>query len=121
MDTITHRRVSPDKAEAPKLKRNTVGARIAKLRYQLGLTQDDVAKVANRGRSAVAQWERDDCEPPLAIIVELAKILETTPQFLAFGTSADVAPRITTAPSRKDVVFTLSVDQVSLKKLCQDF
>lgn len=46
------------------MKRNTVGSRIQKLRYQLGLTQEDLAKVADRGRSAVAQWERDDCEPP---------------------------------------------------------
>lgn len=77
--------------EATKLHRDTVGSRIAKRRYQLGLTQDQIAALADRGRSAVAQWERDDCEPPLEILRKIADLLETTPQWLAFG-GGDDAP-----------------------------
>lgn len=96
MTTVTaKRRVAVEKADSGKLKRDTIGSRIQKLRYQLALTQDTISKATDRGRSAVAQWERDDCEPPLSIIEKLAEVLETTPQYLAFGITGDaqvVAP-----------------------------
>jgi transcriptional regulator with XRE-family HTH domain len=81
---------------------DSVGMRIKTARENLELTQDDLAKrlINNRNnknytRSTVAQWERNDSVPPLEVFDELAKELNTTSRFLAFGDRAQpqvVAP-----------------------------
>ena len=38
-----------------------------------------------RGRSIVCEWEKGRCEPSLATVEQLAKVLSVSPCWLAFG------------------------------------
>jgi transcriptional regulator with XRE-family HTH domain len=81
------RRGSP--REKLKLKPDTPGLRLARLRDAAKLTQQQVADRCDRGRSAIAQWERDDSQPDYDMCETLAEILDTTPQYIAFGVTAE--------------------------------
>ncbi len=70
----------------------TVGGRIRALREKESLTQQDIAKIMGMSRAGVAQWELNVTSVSIQKAVELAKLLHTTPQFLAFG--IDGQPKI---------------------------
>lgn len=65
--------------------RDTVGYRIKEARLNAGLSQQDLATRVDLGRSAVAQWERNESTPSVSLMQELGRILETPPEFLSFG------------------------------------
>lgn len=70
--------------------RKAVGQRIKRLREDSGLTQLKfseavMAKAGACSRQAVAQWERGAASPSNGMLVILAKLLKTTPSYLAFG------------------------------------
>lgn len=56
--------------------------RIAHARRMAGLTQDDVADHFKIRRASVAQWEGKRSKPSVDKIIELAKLLGTTPEWL---------------------------------------
>lgn len=89
---------------ARKLKTDTVGTRISNSRTMAGLTQMELSKIVGRGRSAVAQWERDDAEPPLELFRIMAKQFKTTAQYLAFGVTTE--PGVV-YPSPEELGYTL--------------
>ncbi len=68
----------------------SVGRRIAFARELAGMTQKDLAAAIDKSRPTIVQYEADKISPPLSMIVELARSLGTTPEFLAFG--IDLAP-----------------------------
>lgn len=70
----------------------TVGSRIREIREAKAMTQNDVAKMLGLSRAAIAQWEGDTTSPSIHTVAEVAKLLETSPQWLAFGIST--APQI---------------------------
>ena len=47
--------------------------------------QEDIAERLNLSRAAIAQWERGQTIPQPHVIVEVAKYLKVTPEWLAFG------------------------------------
>ena len=49
------------------------------------LTQNEVAAHIGISRAAIAQWERGQTVPQPHIMIEVAKFLKTTPEWLAFG------------------------------------
>jgi transcriptional regulator with XRE-family HTH domain len=71
----------------------SVGSRIKEARERQQLTQRDLANVLGLSRAAVAQWESDTTSPSIQTIAKTAKLLETSPQWLAFGIS--VEPEVT--------------------------
>lgn len=56
----------------------TLGTRIANLRKQKGLTQEELGNQLNVSSQAVSKWENDISYPDIAILPELANILEVT-------------------------------------------
>ena len=54
---------------------NTLGDRIRILRSGRALTQQAVAEALGVSRSAVAMWEKDEREPDLETLAQLAKLL----------------------------------------------
>lgn len=92
-----------------KLKRDTLGRRIQKLRMEQGVIQADIGKAVDLTRTAVAQWERDDSEPSLDRIQIIAKMLKTTPQYIAFGITS--APKVV-APDPDELGYAL-VEEVT--------
>lgn len=63
------------------------GERVFKSRMEIGMTQHSLAKFLNRNRSSVAQWERGKNVPDIHTIESMAALMNTTPQWLAFGIS----------------------------------
>lgn len=63
------------------------GQRVRQLRMEMGMTQQDLAeKCGYSDRSAIGHIERGDIDVPLSVIKTLAKVLEVSPEYLAFGT-----------------------------------
>ena len=56
--------------------KSRVGANIARLRRERGLTQAELAERINYSDKAVSKWERDIAFPDTATIPKLAEILE---------------------------------------------
>jgi transcriptional regulator with XRE-family HTH domain len=63
------------------------GERVFKSRMEIGMTQHTLAKHLEKNRSSVAQWERGKNVPDIHTIEQAAVLLNTTPQWLAFGIS----------------------------------
>ena len=70
----------------------SVGSRIREARENRQMTQQEVAKLLGLSRAAIAQWESDTTSPSIHTAAEVSKLLEVSPQWLAFGIST--APKI---------------------------
>jgi transcriptional regulator with XRE-family HTH domain len=64
---------------------NTLGQRIAILRKNKGLTQEDIAKKFNISIQAVSKWEKDSSSPDISIIKDLAEMLGVSTDYLLSG------------------------------------
>jgi len=94
----------------------TVGERLRETREAKQMTQGDVAKLLGLSRAAVTQWETDTTSPSVHKLAEIAKLLETTPQWLAYGVGKE--PEVIYKPaagsvSLKEIVFGEKVDERS--------
>ena len=57
---------------------NTIGAYIAMLRRQRGLSQRELAERIGVSNQAVSKWENGDNLPDIALLLPLAELLHTT-------------------------------------------
>ena len=64
-----------------------VGAQIAHLRKEKGLTQNDLGDRLGVSFQAVSKWERGETLPDTAILLDLANALETSVDFILSGGS----------------------------------
>ena len=55
------------------------GQKIAKLRTNYGLTQEQLAEKLYVTRAMVSKWERDICQPDYNTVVKIAEILSVSP------------------------------------------
>ena len=62
-----------------------VGRQIADLRKVKGLTQSQLGKRLNISFQAVSKWERGETLPDVGILLDLAKVLETTVDHILNG------------------------------------
>ena len=63
----------------------TIGNRICSLRKQKGFTQEYIADRLRVTRQAVSKWEQDQTNPDTWNLIELAKLLETTVEYITLG------------------------------------
>ena len=82
----------------------TIGKRIAALRREKGLKQDDLAQMLEVSPQAVSKWENDQTCPDISLLPKLAKILEVTVDELLSG-KQEQQPVVTLVPEeqRKDI------------------
>lgn len=64
-----------------------VGAQIARLRKEKGLTQNDLGDRLGVSFQAVSKWERGETLPDTAILLDLANALETAVDCILTGGS----------------------------------
>lgn len=69
------------------LQRSSFGARLRSLRLAKGLSQVDLARLIGRHQTVIGPYERDEYEPPREIVQKLARVLDTSPEYLYFGRS----------------------------------
>ncbi|MBE5748939.1 MAG: helix-turn-helix transcriptional regulator [Clostridiales bacterium] len=61
---------------------NVLGLRIAQLRKENGLTQKQLADKLKVDNTTISSWELGKNDVPTAILVELAKLFDTTTDYL---------------------------------------
>ncbi len=62
-----------------------LGRRIKELRIKAGLTQKDLAEYLEMTPTNISDYEREVATPPIKSLIKLAKILNTTIDWLATG------------------------------------
>ena len=60
----------------------TIGQKIKKLRTEKGLTQKDLADQLHVTFQTISKWEKDENEPDLATVRELAKLFGCSLDYL---------------------------------------
>jgi len=74
------------------MEQQTMGARIAALRKEKGMTQLELAAQMNVTDKAVSKWERGKAAPDIHSIPKLARLLGTTVDALLTETAPPPAP-----------------------------
>ena len=64
---------------------NTVGARIRECRKDMGYSQETLAAMLYMKKSTICKYEKDEHDIPSSVLVELARALHTTPNYLLLG------------------------------------
>src|SRR5690606_17926679 len=68
----------------------TIGQRIKRLRKQLGLSADEVAKALEKDRATYYRYESDEIENmPISVLPKLAKVLQTSEAYILTGTRVE--------------------------------
>ena len=82
----------------------TIGKRIAALRREKNLKQDDLAQMLEVSPQAVSKWENDQTCPDISLLPKLAKILGVSVDELLSG-KHELQPVVTLVPEdqRKDI------------------
>ena len=93
----------------------TIGRRIAQLRKEKGLTQDELSQMMEVSAQAVSKWENDQTCPDIASLPKLAKILGVTVDELLSGKEENVpVARVLKPEARKelkDMMLRIVVDE----------
>jgi transcriptional regulator with XRE-family HTH domain len=92
----------------------TIGKRIAALRREKGLKQDDLAGMLEVSPQAVSKWENDQTCPDISLLPGLANILGITVDELLSGKQEN-APVVTMVQEQqrkdiKDMLLRITVD-----------
>ena len=81
----------------------TLGKRIAALRKQKDLRQDDIAQLLDVSPQAVSKWENDQTCPDIGLLSKLAQILGVTTDELLSGKQELQEVRVLPPEERKDI------------------
>ncbi|MDT3844784.1 MAG: helix-turn-helix domain-containing protein [Bacillota bacterium] len=63
----------------------TIGKRIRACRKNMGYSQETLAAMLYMKKTTICRYEKDEHDIPSSVIVELAKALQTTPNYLLMG------------------------------------
>lgn len=101
------------------MEQNTIGARIAALRKDRGMTQQQLADLLSVSNKAVSRWEREESAPDLSLVPMIADIFGITCDELLRGEAESVRPEpepafITPTPKNLRIYTTLSCGLILL-------
>jgi len=93
----------------------TLGRRIAALRHERGLKQDELAAMLDISAQAVSKWENDQTCPDISALPKLAEILGVTVDELLSGRKEEAQPAVKILPPAqrkniKDMILRITVD-----------
>jgi transcriptional regulator with XRE-family HTH domain len=99
----------------------TIGKRIAALRRETNLKQDDLAQMLEVSPQAVSKWENDQTCPDISLLPKLAKILGVSVDEL-LSDKQELQPVVTLVPEDqrkdiKDMVLRIVVDSADGDKV----
>ena len=81
----------------------TIGKRIALLRKEKGMTQEDLSNAMGISPQAVSKWENDQTCPDISALPKLSKLLGVTVDELLEGKQELPAVRVLPPAERKDM------------------
>ncbi len=99
---------------------HTIGKRIAALRREKGLKQDDIAKALDVSSQAVSKWENDQSCPDISLLPKLAKLLGVTVDVLLSGEEEKTETVFVPEKERKDIkdmMFRVVIDSADGDKV----
>lgn len=101
---------------------DTLGKRIAALRRDKGLKQDDLAQQLGVTPQAVSKWENDQTCPDITLLPQLARILGVSVDELLSGKAPEEEPPVKVLPVEqrkdwKDMVLRIVVDSADGDKV----
>jgi len=93
----------------------TLGKRIASLRHQKGLKQDELATALGVSAQAVSKWENDQTCPDISLLPKLAQLLGVSVDELLSGKKAELEQTAKVLPPEerkdlKDMMLRILVD-----------
>ena len=99
----------------------TIGTRIAQLRKEKQMKQDDLAQLLGVSPQAVSKWENDQTCPDISLLPELARTLGVTVDELLSG-KQEIAPVAQVLPPEKrkeikDMMMRIIVDSAEGDKV----
>ena len=80
---------------------DTFGERVALLRQRRNMSQNDLAAAMDVSKQQVSRWETGKASPPLARIIDLARVLQCTTSDLMDGRSESVPSQMGQALAEK--------------------
>lgn len=92
---------------------NTIGKRIAALRREKGLKQEDLARALDVSSQAVSKWENDQSCPDISLLPKLAKLLGVSVDALLSGEEEKKETVFVPEAERKDIkdmMFRVMID-----------
>ena len=98
----------------------TIGKRIAHLRKEKGLTQEELASHMGVSPQAVSKWENDQTCPDISALPKLSKLLGVTVDELLEGKAETPAVRVLPPEQRKDpkdMMLRITVDSAEGDKI----
>ena len=98
----------------------TIGKRIAQLRREKGLTQEELANRMGVSPQAVSKWENDQTCPDISALPKLARLFGVTVDELLEGKEALPAVRMLPPEERrdiKDMLLRITVDSAQGDKI----
>ena len=98
----------------------TIGKRIALLRKEKGLTQEELANHMGVSPQAVSKWENDQTCPDISALPKLARLLGVTVDELLEGKTETTAVRVLPPEQRrdiKDMLLRITVDSAQGDKV----
>ena len=98
----------------------TIGKRIAHLRKEKGLTQEELAQHMGISPQAVSKWENDQTCPDISALPKLARLFEVTVDELLEGREALPAVRVLPPEQRrdiKDMILRVTLDSAAGDKI----
>ena len=98
----------------------TIGKRIAFLRKEKGLTQEELAQHMGISPQAVSKWENDQTCPDISALPKLARLFGVTVDELLEGKEALPAVRMLPPEQRKDIkdmLLRITVDSAEGDKI----
>ena len=98
----------------------TIGKRIAQLRKEKGLTQEELAVRMGVSPQAVSKWENDQTCPDISALPKLSKLLGVTVDELLEGKAETPAVRVLPPEQRKDpkdMMLRITVDSAEGDKI----
>ena len=99
---------------------NTIGRRIAQLRKEQGMTQEELAPKLDVSSQAVSKWENDQSCPDISLLPKLAKLLGVTVDVLLSGEEEKTATVFVPENNRKDMkdmMFRVVIDSADGDKV----
>ena len=98
----------------------TIGKRIAHLRKEKGLTQEELAGHMGISPQAVSKWENDQTCPDISALPKLARLFDVTVDELLEGKQELPAARVLPPEQRKDIkdmLLRITVDSAQGDKI----
>ena len=98
----------------------TIGKRIAHLRKENGLTQEELASHMGISPQAVSKWENDQTCPDISALPKLARLFGVTVDELLEGRETLPAVRVLPPEERKDIkdmILRVTVDSAQGDKI----